>query len=161
ALDVKIDERVGLAARALDLVADGGVAEQRDRHFIKLHVAAASPGELGYLLPEHCREIGEECLDVGIGRAVGEIVAAVEMHGRWRGEGYLAGDVRDTAQEHVFVECQRLQPLYLFRSVGRRELDFMAGVVAEFERGGLDGEAISALNKTSPIGAAAEFTVAH
>ena len=83
------------------------------------------------------------------------------MHGRGRGEGDLAGEPGRAAQEHEFVERQRLQPLDLFRGVGRRELDLVAGVVAEFERGGLDGEAVGALDEAPPIGAAAEFSVGH
>ena len=83
------------------------------------------------------------------------------MHGRGRGEGDLAGEPGRAAQEHVFVERQRLQPLDLLRGVGRCEFDLVAGVVAEFERGGLDGEAVGALDEASPVGAAAEFAVGH
>src|SRR4029079_7291968 len=88
-------------------------------------------------------------------------MAAVEMHGRWRGEGDLAGKLGDTAKEHVFIERQRLQPLYFFRGKGRGELDLVAGVVAEYERVVLEGEAVGALDEAPPIGTAAEFAVAH
>ena len=60
ALDVQVDKNVGLAARALDLVADGGIAQKRDRNLVKLHITAAGLGELGDLLPEHCGKIGEK-----------------------------------------------------------------------------------------------------
>ena len=61
----------------------------------------------------------------------------------------------------ILVERQRLQPLDLFRGVGRGELDLVAGVVAELERGRLDGEAVGALDEAAPVGAAAEFAVGH
>jgi hypothetical protein len=60
ALDVQIDENARLAARALDLVADGGIAQKRDGDLIELHIPAAGLGEPGDLLPEHCRKIGEK-----------------------------------------------------------------------------------------------------
>jgi hypothetical protein len=37
----------------------------------------------------------------------------------------------------------------------------VAGVVAEFERGGPDGKAVCALDEAPPVGAAAKFAVAH
>jgi hypothetical protein len=41
------------------------------------------------------------------------------------------------------------------------ECDLVAGIVAEFKRGGPDLEAFHALDETSPIGPAAEFAISH
>jgi hypothetical protein len=92
---------------------------------------------------------------------VGEVVAAVEMHGRRRRQRDLGRQAGDAAQELVFVERQRLPSCDLAARIGRGERRLVAGVVAELERGRLDLEAFQALDKARPIGAAAEFTVGY
>ena len=52
------------------------------------------------------------------------------------------------------------RPIFSLR-IGCREIDLVAAVVAEFERGRLDLEALRALNEAPPIGAAAEFAVGN
>src|SRR6478736_3877330 len=53
ALDIEIDERVRIAARTLDLVADCRIAQKRDGDFVELHIPATGLGELGNLLLKH------------------------------------------------------------------------------------------------------------
>src|SRR5215216_383974 len=79
-IDIKADERVGLAAGAFDLVADRRVAQKRDCHLVDLHVATSGAGELSDLLAEDEAQVGEEFLSIGVSAAVGKIGAAVEMH---------------------------------------------------------------------------------
>jgi hypothetical protein len=73
------------------------------------------------------------------------------MHGRWCGQCDLAGELRDAAQKHEFVERQRLQPFDLFHGVRGGELHLVAGIVAELERGRPDRKAIGTLDKASPV----------
>ena len=51
-LDVEIDQPVGLSARGFDLLADRGIAQQRDRDLVELDVAAAGLDQPGDLLAE-------------------------------------------------------------------------------------------------------------
>ena len=61
------------------LVADIGVAEHRQRHLIKLRIAATRCIELGQLLAENASQIGEECLVGVIGARLRKRGAAPEM----------------------------------------------------------------------------------
>ena len=68
-IDIALDQRVGIAARARDPVADRGIAEQRNGDLVDLQVAAAGLHQVGDLLREHGDEIGEEAIGIGIGAA--------------------------------------------------------------------------------------------
>ena len=106
-VDVALDQRVGIAARARNLVADRGIAEQRDRDLVDLQVAAAGLHQVGDLLREHGDEIGEEALGIGIGAARGEVGEPQEVHGRGRRQRDLGRDAGGVAQEHELVERER------------------------------------------------------
>src|SRR5262249_61770836 len=109
-IDVAVDQVVGVATAGGDLVAEITIAEQRNGDLVELDVAAAGLHEIGDLLREHGGEIGEECLRVGIGGAVGEIGEAQEVHGRRRRQRDLGGGGGGVAQEDELVERQRRPP---------------------------------------------------
>ena len=88
---------------------------------------------LGDLLFEDRGQVGEKRIDVCVDRLIGEIVAAVEMHGRRRRQRNLAGHLGHAVQELIFVERERLFAPDLAVGIRRGELDLMALVVAEFE----------------------------
>ena len=81
------------------------------------------------------------------------------MHGRRRGQRDLPRQLGDVAQEHEFVERERLRTADLALGIRRREIDLVTAVIAELERGRLDLEALRTLDEPPPIGAAAEFSV--
>ena len=79
-IDVAVDQRLRIAARARHLRADGRIAEERDRNLIDLYVAAARRDEVSDLLLEYRHQIGEEAIDVGIRAVGGKILQPQKVH---------------------------------------------------------------------------------
>ena len=65
AIDIEIDQFVGLASCGLDLAADGRIAQQSHRDLIELHVLAPGCREIRDLLLEHGSKIGRKCIELG------------------------------------------------------------------------------------------------
>src|SRR6516164_8120804 len=60
ALDIRIDQRIGIAAGGLDLGSDRGITQERDRDLVELDIAAAGADKIGDFLPIECSKIIEE-----------------------------------------------------------------------------------------------------
>src|SRR5205085_2539015 len=130
-----------------------------DCHLIELHIAAAGGRKRGDLLPIDRGEIGEEGLDITISARVGEVAAAIEMHGGRRRHRNLRRHPRDVAQEDELVERQRPGTPDAGRRVWRGELDLVAVIVVKAKRCRPDGETIEVLDEASPVRRAPEFAV--
>src|SRR5262249_52933689 len=98
-IDIALDQRIGIATGARNLVADRAIAQQRNGDLVDLQVATARLRQVRDLLLKHADEIGEKAINVGIGRAIGEVGKAQEVHGRWRRQRDLRGDARGSAQK--------------------------------------------------------------
>src|SRR5262249_40408658 len=153
------DEPVRLDTSGGDARADRRVAQERDRDFIDLQVAAAGGGERRDLLAKDRAEIGEEARRIRIDSADGENGAAGEMHGRGRRDRDLRRHPRRVAQERELVERERPRPRDRASRIRCRELDLMALAVPEPEDRLTNLEALSALDEAAPIGSAAELAV--
>ena len=127
AVDIETDQTIRIAADCVDLLR--GSPDRK--------VARSPPRRAGYsgsrpslrsaissrkILARSAKKVS----DFGIGRVVGEIVAAVEMHGRGRRQRDFRRQLGDAAQEHEFVERQRLRAADLAIGIRRREIDLVA-----------------------------------
>ncbi len=159
ALDIEIDERVGLLSGSGDALANCRIAEHGDGNLIELDIAAARRAKIGDLGAIDGGEVGEEMARVGIDGGVAEVGAAVEMHGRGRRHGDLRGRRGNALQERELVGSQGLQARELAGGVGRREIRLVAVVVAKLEGRRPDCKALTALDEPAPVGAAAELPI--
>jgi hypothetical protein len=64
-VDIKVDQLVGIAARGLDLVPDGGVAKERNGDLVDLQVAAARRDKLAGSPRPNTATRSSEALGVG------------------------------------------------------------------------------------------------
>ena len=161
AFDVKSDQPVRVGAGGRHALANRRIAQERDRDLVELDVAAAGLRQVRDLLGKDRGKIGEERVHVRIDATVGEVRAAVEMHGRGRRQGDLGRHARHVFQELELVERERTRALDLRLGVGRGELDLPSLVVAEPELRAADLEAVGALDEAAPVGAAPELAVGH
>ena len=72
-LNVEINQSIRIAARPRNLIANGRIAQQSYRDFVKLDIKTTGRGKLADLLPEDRDEISKERLDVCISRRRGKI----------------------------------------------------------------------------------------
>ena len=100
-----------------------------------MYIAATCIGERGKLLPEHLRQIGEERFRVAVDGAVGKIIETEEMHGRGRRQRDLSCHLGRAVQEDELINRQRLLPPDFRLRVRSGKFDFVAGIIAKFERG--------------------------
>ena len=62
AIDIEIDQTIGLLPRVFDHLADRRIAQLRKSDLVQLNVAAAGLGQVRDLVPEDAAEVGEESL---------------------------------------------------------------------------------------------------
>ncbi len=159
AVDIEIDEPIGLAAGALDLAADRRVAQQGDGDLIELNVTTSCRCEVPHLRREYGAKIRGKFCCIRIDAAIGKIGAAIEVHRRRRRQGDLRRDFGGIAQESELVERQGACALDFALCVRRRELNLVPVIVAEHELGGTDFKSVGALDEAAPIGRTTKFAI--
>src|SRR5262249_16354589 len=79
-INVALDQRIGIAARDRNPVADRGIAQQRTSDLVDLQVPTARRDQLCDLLLKHADEIGEELIDIAVGSAVRKVGKPQKVH---------------------------------------------------------------------------------
>jgi len=159
AFDLKIDEAIRVLSGIFNALANGRIAQQRQRNFVELNVAAARRRERSDFLTKDAGEVGEKALNIAVGRGVGKIRAAVKVHRRRRRQRDLRRNLGHIANEAELIEGERPDAAQLAGGIGRGEIHHMAVIVAEFKFRGLDDKTLDALGEAPPIRAAAKLSI--
>src|SRR5262249_55053779 len=150
-IDVALDQRVGVAARARNPVADRRIAQQRTSDLVDLQIPTARRHQLRDLLPKYADEIGEETIGIAIGAAVGKVGKPQKVHrGRCR-QRDLWRDGSNSAQENELVDRERMRAPNHRRRIWRGEVDLVTSIVAKLEERGPNLQTLGAIHKAPPI----------
>jgi hypothetical protein len=88
-INVQVDQLLGIVTPLPRNLNIRGIAQHRERNFIKLDVGTTPRSQIGYFFPQNGRGIMQELFPVGIYLSREHAVARKEVRYRWRWQGGL------------------------------------------------------------------------